>query len=237
MPRTARTSLLRIAGNLMRSAEEELLAAGARELGIELTPKYTQTLLDLIDQLEQGNAQFNLTAIRDRPGMLRKHVLDSLSVQPYLRGLRVADVGTGAGFPGLPLAIVNPERRFTLIEATGKKARFVEQTAARIGSGNVAVVNSRAESYRPFDLFDTVLARALSSLKDFVAYAGHLCAPGGRLLAMKGKRPDEEVSALPKSFRVLAVHRLSVPGLSDERHLVELVRSAQTGQERKRAKT
>jgi 16S rRNA (guanine527-N7)-methyltransferase len=207
----------------MRSAELDVLAGGARELGIELTPERAEALLKLVDELEQGNALFNLTAIRDRPGMLRKHVLDSLSVQPYVRGGRVADVGTGAGFPGLALAVVNPQRRFTLIEATGKKARFVEQTAARIGSGNVLVVNSRSESYRPFELFDTVIARALSSLADFVAYAGHLCAPGGRLLAMKGKRPDEEISALPRSFRALAVHRLKVPGLSDERHLVELV--------------
>jgi 16S rRNA (guanine527-N7)-methyltransferase len=209
----------------MRSAERDMLAAGAREIGIDLGAEMAETLLRLVDELEQGNAQFNLTAIRDRPGMLRKHVLDSLSVQPYLRGSRIADVGTGAGFPGLALGVVNPERRFTLIEATGKKARFVEQTIARIGCANAAIVHSRAESYRPFELFDTVLARALSSLADFVAYAGHLCAPGGRLLAMKGKRPDEEISALPKSFRVLAVHRLSVPGLEDERHLVELVRS------------
>ena len=154
--------------------------------------------------------------------MLRKHVLDSLSLEPYLRGDRVADVGTGAGFPGLPLAIVNPQRRFTLVEATGKKARFAERTAQQLGCDNVQVVNSRAEDYRPLELFDTVTARALSSLADFAAYAGHLCAPGGRLLAMKGKRPDEEISALPKSFRVLAVHRLRVPGLDDERHLVEL---------------
>jgi 16S rRNA (guanine527-N7)-methyltransferase len=208
----------------MSAAERDLLALGARELGIDLSAGQAGTLLRLVDELEIGNAQFNLTAIRDRPGMLRKHVLDSLSVQPYLRGDRVADVGTGAGFPGLPLAIVNPQRRFTLIEATGKKARFVEQTLQRVGCANVAVVNSRAETYRPFELFDTVLARALSSLADFAAYAGHLCAPGGRLLAMKGKRPDDEISALPKSFRVLAVHRLRVPGLPDERHLVELTK-------------
>ena len=207
----------------MRAAEREMLVSGARELGIELDPVRAETLLKLVDELEQGNAQFNLTAIRDRPGMLRKHVLDSMSLQPYLRGERLADVGTGAGFPGLVLAVVNPKRRFTLIEATGKKARFVEQTAQRIGGDNVLVVNSRSESYRPFELFDTVVARALSSLADFVAYAGHLCAPDGRLLAMKGKRPDDEISALPRAFRVLAVHRLSVPGLPDERHLVELI--------------
>jgi 16S rRNA (guanine527-N7)-methyltransferase len=208
----------------VRDSERDLLAAGAKELAIELDGTRAETLLKLVDELEVGNSQFNLTAIRDRPGMLRKHVLDSLSLQPYLRGERLADVGTGAGFPGLALAIVNPQRRFTLIEATGKKARFVVQTAERLGLANVLIVNSRAETYRPFELFDTVVARALSSLADFVAYAGHLCAPGGRLLAMKGKRPDEEISALPRSFRALAVHRLKVPGLDDERHLVELVR-------------
>jgi 16S rRNA (guanine527-N7)-methyltransferase len=205
-----------------RESERDLLAAGARDLSVALNPSQSDALLKLVDELELGNAQFNLTAIRDRPGMLRKHLLDSLSLQPYLRGNRVADVGTGAGFPGLPLAIVNPQRRFTLIEATGKKARFAERVALQLGCDNVQVVHGRAESYRPFELFDTVTARALSSLADFAAYAGHLCAPGGRLLAMKGKRPEEEISALPKSFRVVAVHRLRVPGLDDERHLVEL---------------
>jgi 16S rRNA (guanine527-N7)-methyltransferase len=205
-----------------REAELELLAEGARELGIALDAAAAEALLRLVDELELGNAQFNLTAIRDRLGMLRKHVFDSLTLQPYLRGTRVADIGTGAGFPGLPLAVVNPQRRFTLVEGTGKKARFVEQTALRLGCDNVQVEHGRAENYRPFELFDTVVARALSSLADFAAYAGHLCAPDGRLLAMKGKRPDEELSALPKSFRVVAVHRLKVPGLDDERHLVEL---------------
>jgi 16S rRNA (guanine527-N7)-methyltransferase len=204
-----------------RVSEHELLVEGARDLGIELNSAGGEALLRLVDELELGNGQFNLTAIRDRAGMLRKHVLDSLSLQPYLRGVRVADIGTGAGFPGLPLAIVNPQRRFTLVEATGKKARFVEQTAERLAVDNVQVVHTRAENYRPFELFDTVIARALSSLADFAAYAGHLCAPDGRLLAMKGKRSEEEISALPKSFRVLAVHRLKVPGLDDERHLVE----------------
>jgi 16S rRNA (guanine527-N7)-methyltransferase len=204
--------------------EREVLSAGAHELALPLDVAHVESLLKLVDELEAGNAQFNLTAIRDRQGMLRKHILDSLTVQPYLRGERIADVGTGAGFPGLVLAIVNPQRRFSLIEATGKKARFVEQTVGRLGLNNVQVAHSRAESYRPFELFDTVVARALSSLADFVAFAGHLCTPQGRLLAMKGKRPDDELFALPKSFRALAVHSLKVPGLPDERHLVELVR-------------
>jgi 16S rRNA (guanine527-N7)-methyltransferase len=123
----------------------------------------------------------------------------------------------------LVLAIVNPKLRFTLIEATGKKARFVAAAAERIGCANVQVVHSRAENYRPAELFDTVTARALSSLEDFVAYAGHLCAPSGCLLAMKGRLPEDEMSALPGSFRVSAVHRLQVPGLNDERHLIVLV--------------
>ena len=205
-----------------RDAERELLTDGGAEFDLKISRARADTLLDLVDQLETANAEFNLTAIRDRLGMLRKHVLDSLSLQPFLKGTRIADVGTGAGFPGLPLAVVNPERRFSLIEATGKKARFVERTALRLALDNVEVVNERAERFRPLEPFDTILARALSSLSDFVAYAGHLCAPDGRLLAMKGKRPDEEIWALPKSFRVVAVHRIKLPGLDDERHIVEL---------------
>jgi 16S rRNA (guanine527-N7)-methyltransferase len=203
-------------------SQSSLLAAGALELNLAANAEQLTALLTLVDLLEAGNARFNLTAIRDREGMLRKHVLDSLTLQPYLRGTRIADIGTGAGFPGLPLAIVNPERRFTLVEGTGKKARFVEETAERLRLANTTVQHARAESYRPFELFDTVVARALAPLADFVAYAGHLCAPGGRLLAMKGRRPDDELAATPKSFRVVAVHRLKVPGLDDERHLVEL---------------
>jgi 16S rRNA (guanine527-N7)-methyltransferase len=205
-----------------RDTERELLTAGGAQFDLKIDRARAEALLELVDELELANAQFNLTAIRDRPGMLRKHVLDSLSVQPFLKGPRIADVGTGAGFPGLPLAIVNPERRFSLIEATGKKARFVERTVERLGLRNVEVVNERAERFRPLEPFDAVLARALASLADFVAYAGHLCAPDGRLLAMKGRRPDEEIWALPKSFRVLAVHRIKLPGLDDERHVVEL---------------
>ncbi|MGD0490119.1 MAG: 16S rRNA (guanine(527)-N(7))-methyltransferase RsmG [Steroidobacteraceae bacterium] len=207
---------------MSRSDELASLTAGARRFDLTLAAAQAEALLQLIDELERANAEFNLTAIRDRPGMLVKHVLDSLSVQPYLRGARIADVGTGAGFPGLPLAIVNPERRFTLIEATGKKARYVGRTVERLQLANVEVQNSRAELYRPSAPFDVVAARALSSLAEFVAHAGHLCAPNGRLLAMKGKRPDAEIAALPRSFRVVAVHRIALPGLDDERHLVEL---------------
>jgi 16S rRNA (guanine527-N7)-methyltransferase len=205
-----------------RDSERALLVEGAAGFDLTLGADQAEALLRVVDELEIANAQFNLTAIRDRPGMLVKHLLDSLSVQPFLRGLRVADVGTGAGFPGLPLAIVNPQRRFWLIEATGKKARFVAQTAQRLGCANVEVVAARAENYHPDRPFDTVVARALSSLADFAAHAAHLCAPEGRMLAMKGKRPEEEIAALPRGFRVRAVHKVALPGLDDERHIVEL---------------
>lgn len=205
-----------------RAQESALLGRYAAELGLSLTTSQSAALLALLDELGEANAQFNLTAIRDRPGMLVKHLVDSLSVQPYLHGTRIADVGTGAGFPGLPLSLVNPQRHFTLIEATGKKARYVERTAQRLGCPNVEVVHARAEGYRPAVPFDTVIARAVATLADFVRVAGHLCAPDGRLLAMKGRRPEAELAALPRTFEVRAVHRLRLPGLDDERHLVEL---------------
>ena len=206
----------------MRQRERDILAAGASDLGLTLSEPQIESMLKLVDELESTNSKFNLTAIRDRLGMLQKHVLDSLTLQPFLRGTRIADVGTGPGFPGLPLAILNPQRHFALIESVTKKARFVQMTTEALECANVEVVNNRAENYRPLQLFDTVTARALSSIADFVAYAGHLCAPDGRLLAMKGKNPEAEIAVLPKRYRVRAVNRVRVPGLEDERHIVEI---------------
>jgi 16S rRNA (guanine527-N7)-methyltransferase len=202
------------------------LANGAQQLGIALTDEQSDRLLTLLSELQDWNSRFNLTAIRDPVDVVVKHLLDSLSVFPYLRGRTAADVGSGAGFPGLPLAIVSPERQFALIEATTKKAKFLEHVVARLGLTNVAVINSRAERYRPPTRFDCVLARALGNLSEFVRVAGHLCAPRGRLLAMKGKAPKAEIDDLPQGWHLAALHRLRIPGLEAERHLVELERSA-----------
>lgn len=201
------------------------LAAGVRELGLALDDRQLASLLTLLAELADWNTRYNLTAIRDPEQMLHKHLLDSLVVLPFLGGRTVADVGTGAGFPGLPLAIADPARQYTLIEATGKKARFVSHVVARLGLENSLVVNARAETWRPPAPFDRVLARALGSLADFVRVAGHLCAPRGRLLAMKGRHPAAEIAALPRGWRLLASHELRVPGLEAERHLLELGRS------------
>ncbi len=204
---------------------DPLLAAGASALGVPLTPDQRVRLLRLVAELMEWNGRFNLTAIREPAEMVRKHLLDSLAVQPFLAGERIADVGTGPGFPGLPLAVVSPARRFTLVEATAKKARFVEHAAAALGLDNVEVVNSRAEAWKPPRPFDTVVCRALGKLHEFIRFAGHLCARDGRMLAMKGQYPEAELEAVPRGWRVVAVHRLDVPGLEAERHLVELARA------------
>jgi len=203
---------------------ETRLIEGARALGIALEPAQTAALLALAAELAEANTRFNLTAIKEPTEVVDKHLLDSLAVLPHLRGLRVADIGTGAGFPGLPLAIVNPGRRYTLVESTGKKAGFVRQTAGKLRLTNVEVILGRSEAMRPPKPFDTVIARALGSLSDFVRVAGHLAGRNGRLLVMKGRPPEDELKALPAGWKALAVHPIRVPGLDAERCLVELAR-------------
>ncbi|HEV7714518.1 MAG TPA: 16S rRNA (guanine(527)-N(7))-methyltransferase RsmG [Steroidobacteraceae bacterium] len=202
------------------------LQNGARELGVELGDAPTQRLLSLLDELLKWNAAYNLTAITDPVKMLTHHLLDSLSVQPMLHGTTVADVGTGAGFPGLPLAVVNPDRRFTLIDSNNKKVRFVGHAAHLLGLKNVTAVHSRSESFKAGKPFDTVIARAFAALPELLKLVAPLCGPETRVLAMKGKRPDDEIAGVPASWRVLEVRALAVPGLSEERHLVSLQRAA-----------
>lgn len=197
----------------------------ARELGVELTPEQVAKLVAHLDLMDEWGERMNLTAIRDREQQLTKHVLDSLSVVPYLRGGRIADVGSGAGFPGIPLAIVKPEVRFALIESTGKKCRFLEHVRDVLQLGNVEVVQARAEAWKPAQRYDTVLARAVGPLADLVRNAGALVAGNGRLLAMKGRFPEDELAKKLGGWKVAAVHKLSVPGLEEQRHLVELCRS------------
>jgi 16S rRNA (guanine527-N7)-methyltransferase len=204
--------------------ERSALIDAAGSLGTLLTPGSATSLLKLIDELAKWNAAYNLTAITRRDEMITHHLLDSLSVRTALHGLTVADVGTGAGFPGLPLAIVEPERRFTLIDSNNKKVRFVGHAARTLGLKNVTAVHSRAEgaSGGPFD---TVISRAFAAIPAMLGLVAPLCGPETHVLAMKGKRPDDEVAGIPAGWKVLGVRPLAVPGLNEERHLVTLQRN------------
>ncbi len=194
-------------------------------MSISLSAAQGESLLKLLNELNDWNQRINLTAIRDPQQQLSKHLLDSLSIQSYLQGRYIADIGTGAGFPGLPLAVINPDKEFLLIDSINKKLRFVEHAAAVMQLSNVSVLHTRAQDYRPVRLFDCVVSRAMGSIENFVLWCGHLCAPQGRLLAMKGRYPEEELAAVPKGWRVVAVHELKIPGLDEQRHLVELCRT------------
>jgi 16S rRNA (guanine527-N7)-methyltransferase len=189
-------------------------------MAITCTPAQQAQLLDYVALLAKWNQVYNLTAGRDPLEMVGRHLLDSLSVLPYLEGRRVLDVGTGAGLPGIPLAVLCPEREFVLLDSNGKKTRFVQQAVAELGLRNVTVVHSRAEDFRADPGFDVVVSRAFAAIADMLTAAGGLCAPGGVILAMKGAHPAAELAALPPGYTLAGVHRLSVPDVHEERHLV-----------------
>jgi 16S rRNA (guanine527-N7)-methyltransferase len=187
-----------------------------------LTQADASRLMALLDELERWNRTFNLTAIRKREDMLTHHLLDSLAVQPDLQGVRIADVGTGAGFPGLPLAIVNPDRQFTLIDSNGKKVRFVSHAAHLLGLKNVAVVHGRVESLQPATTFDTVVSRAFAALPQMLAQVTPLCTQHTRVLAMKGLWPTEELASVPATWSVVTSRQIEIPGLDEARCLIGL---------------
>jgi 16S rRNA (guanine527-N7)-methyltransferase len=199
--------------------------SGAAELGLPLSPDQAARLLRLLDELDDWNQRVNLTGIRERGQQITKHLLDSLALHTHLRGTRVVDIGTGAGFPGLPLAITLPQLELTLVDSTGKKLKFVQHAAQTLGLRNVETVHARAEEYRPKERFDCVVSRAVGPIETFVKWSGHLCVGGGRLLAMKGRYPTEELTHIPNGWKLAQVHRLNIPGLDEERHLVEICRS------------
>lgn len=180
-------------------------------------------LARFLSLLERWNHAYNLTAVRDPEAMVVRHVLDSLSILPWLEGPRVLDVGSGAGLPGIPLAIVRPDCEFVLLDSNGKRTRFMNQVVAELRLANVSVVRSRIGDYQPAILMNSVVSRAFATLAEMVAEAGRLCAPEGRLLAMKGVFPDDELARLPPGYCVVGVYPLRVPDLDAERHLVHLV--------------
>lgn len=205
----------------MREGEAAaVLRAGLRQLGGPvLGPGQTETLLAYLDLLRRWNRAYNLTAIREPRDMVVRHLLDSLSVLPWIPAGRLLDAGTGAGLPGVPLAVARPDVEVTLLDSAGKKIRFLNQVRRELGLRNIEPVQARLEDYASEAPFDAIICRAFASLADFAAATRRL-AKGSKLLAMKGRRPGAELDELPGWVEVRAVEKLEVPGLQEDRHLV-----------------
>jgi len=208
------------------------LVAGLQTMELGLSDEVVERLLAYLAMLIKWNRAYNLTAVRDPLEMVTKHLLDSLSVVPHLQGRRIIDVGTGGGLPGIPLAIVFPERDVTLLDSNGKKTRFLLQARAELGLENVTVIHARVEDFQPDRLFDCVITRAFASVADILTGSRHLLADGGLVLAMKGVVPEEELATLPEGYRLLEVIPLRVAGLEQEqRHLIFMGRDENSGSE------
>ncbi|MEO7067699.1 MAG: 16S rRNA (guanine(527)-N(7))-methyltransferase RsmG [Rhodanobacter sp.] len=203
-----------------RDALHAQLEQGIAELGLNLPAPAVEQLLDYQALLERWNGAYNLTAVRDAADMITRHVLDSLAILPFVQGASLADLGTGPGVPGIVLAIAAPGRDILLVDSNGKKVRFLREAIRSLKLTGVRAIQERVEEVP--GQFDCVTARAFASLPDMLRWGGHLLAPDGIWLAMKGKRPDDELAGVPTAFSVQEIRALSVPGLEAERHLVIL---------------
>jgi 16S rRNA (guanine527-N7)-methyltransferase len=199
---------------------------GVSAMGMALDGGQVERLARYLLLLAKWNRVYNLTSIAQPLVMVAAHLLDSLAACPYVKGARVLDVGSGAGLPGIPLAIACPDKRFVLLDSRVKKTRFMAQAVIELGIVNASVECARIESYRPSTGFDTVISRAFASLGDFIALASHACARPGRMLAMKGALPEHERQALRASSELARIHSLMVPGIEGVRQLVEIPKSS-----------
>ncbi len=206
-----------------RDALQIQLESGIAELGLQLPAEAIPRLLDYQELLLRWNATYNLTAVRDPAEMVSRHLLDSLSILPHVTGQTLADLGTGPGLPGIVLAIAAPGREILLVDSNGKKVRFLREAIRVLKLDGVRALQSRVEDVS--GQFDCITARAFANLADMLGWGGHLLAPNGAWLAMKGKRPDDELAGIPPSFAVRSTHELAVPGLPAERHLLVIGRA------------
>jgi len=213
-----------VAGRAQANLDRRL-ANGAAEIGLSLGRGERDKLLQYLVLLEKWNQVYNLTAIRDREKMVSGHLLDCLAVIPYVTGARVLDAGSGAGFPGIPVAVARPGIQVTLVDSNHKKAAFVRQVVADLQLKNATMVCERVETWQAAEKFDCIISRAFAEIADFTALTDHLLAPGGVFAAMKGVHPFEEIERLPPAFRVKQVHAFAVPGLGAQRHLVMIERA------------
>ncbi len=198
------------------------ISQGCSALIPELDDAAVEKFVVFIRLLEKWNRVTNLTAVRDPLQMVTRHILDSLAVVPFLTRGSLLDVGSGAGLPGVPIAIARPGLDVTLLDANAKKSRFVRQAAAELGLDNVQVVQARMQEYQPGRSFDMVISRAVASLDELYQQTVHLLRPGGRMLFMKGAVPEQEIGALQDGRAGLHIERLNIPGLAAERHLLWL---------------
>jgi len=209
----------------MNTAEQ--LQRGLIALGLTLERDTQQRLLDYIALIEKWNRVYNLTAIREPEKMVSHHLLDSLAVAPHLHAKRLLDVGSGAGLPGIPLALANPDMHVTLLDSNHKKTAFLNQTVIELKLKNAEVCGERVESWKTQNKFDVIISRAFSDMGEFVRMTQHLLAPGGLFVAMKGLHPYEEIEKLPPDCKVRQVLPLAIPGLDGARHLVLIGREEQ----------
>jgi 16S rRNA (guanine527-N7)-methyltransferase len=200
------------------------LNAGLAALGLT-NETLSEKLLDYLALLEKWNKAYNLTAVRDVREMLVKHVLDSLAMHPFVNSGSLADLGTGPGLPGIPLALAKPDLQVSLVESNGKKTRFMREVLRALQIKNARVIESRAEAVAESGQYDLLTARALDRLAGIIEVGGHLLKSEGKLLAMKGVRPEDEIAQLPENWSCQSVHALQVPGLTGDRHLVIVART------------
>lgn len=193
-----------------------------------LSQSTEKKITEYVELLLKWNKAFNLTAITSLDDIGSKHIADSLAVADYIHGQSIIDVGTGAGLPGIPLAMALPEKQFTLLDSNGKKIRFLKQVVQALNLKNVTPIHARVEDFQPESGFDMVISRAFASICDMLHGSSHLACDHGRFLAMKGMKPKQELEQLPPEFTVVNIHMLNVPGLTAERCLVEIARSYDT---------
>lgn len=203
----------------------EKLSQDLAKAGLQVDAQQQQQLLAFVALLDKWNKAYNLTSVREPAQMLTRHILDSLVVSPHLVGTRFIDVGTGPGLPGIPLAIINPDKEFVLLDSLGKRIRFQKQVAVELGLKNISSVESRVELYQPEQGFDGVLSRAFASVGDMLSWCHHLPTEDGCFYALKGQLADEEMAGIPEGVKLIETIRLTVPGLDEQRHLLKLVKA------------
>ncbi len=209
----------------MTESIREELYRGISSLSLNCSEEQLVSLLAYIELLKKWNSAYNLLGANETPDLVSRHILDSLSINPHIEGNLIADIGAGAGLPGIPLAILNSDKRFVLIDSNGKKTRFMFQAKIQLGLDNITIENCRIEHYQSKQQIDMVMCRAFSTLADALAMLQPIFMDSCRLLAMKGYYPHDEIAQLPEGFELTKSIKLEVPGSESQRHLIEVMRS------------